>query len=68
MINKLVYAGKKITNKHEISDTMNRQFCDIGVRLPSKWPNYGNRFLEYHEEFIRMLWQSRKPLLFLKAG
>ena len=43
----LVYAGKKITNKQEISDTMNRHFCDIGARLQSELPNYGNRFLEY---------------------
>ena len=47
MINKLVYAGKKITNKQEISDTMNRYFCDIGVRLQSELQNYGNGFLEY---------------------
>ena len=47
VINKLVYAGKKITNKQEISDTMNRHFCDIGARLQSELPNYGNRFLEY---------------------
>ena len=40
-------AGKKITNKQEISDTMNRHFCDIGVWLQSELPNYGNRFLEY---------------------
>ena len=47
VINKLVYAGKKITNKQEISDTMNRHFCDNGARLQSELPNYGNRFLEY---------------------
>ena len=47
VINKLVHAGKNITNKQEISDTMNRHFCDIGVRLQSELPNYGNRFLEY---------------------
>ena len=25
----------------------NRHICDIGVRLQSELPNYGNRFLEY---------------------
>ena len=47
MINKLVYTGKRITNKQEISDAMNTHFCDIGVRLQSELPDYGNRFLEY---------------------
>ena len=26
---------------------MNKHFCDIGVRLQSELPDYGNRFLEY---------------------
>ena len=47
VINKLMYTGKRITNKQEISDTMNTHFCDIGVRLQSELPDYGNRFLEY---------------------
>ena len=47
VINKLVYTGKRITNKQEISDAMNTHFCDIGVRLQSELPDYGNRFLEY---------------------
>ena len=47
MINTLVYTGKRIMNKQEISDTMNTNFCDIGVRLQSELPDYGNRFLEY---------------------
>ena len=47
VINKLMYTGKRITNKQEISDTMNTHFCDIGVRLQSQLPDYGNRFLEY---------------------
>ena len=37
VINKLVYTGKRITNKQEISDTMNTHFCDIGVRLQSEY-------------------------------
>ena len=36
MINKLVYAGKMIINKQEISDTIYRHFCNIGVRLQSE--------------------------------
>ena len=47
VINKLVYEGYRITNKQEISDTMNKNFCDIGVRLHSELWNYGNRFLDY---------------------
>ena len=47
VINKLVYEGKRITNKQEISDTMNKHFCDIGVRLHSELRYYGNRFLDY---------------------
>ena len=47
MINKLVFAGKKITNKQVIPDTMYRHFCDFSVRLQSELRNYGNRFLEY---------------------
>ena len=47
VINKLMYTGKRIMNKQEISDTMNTYFCDIGVRLQSELPDYGNRFLEY---------------------
>ena len=47
VINKLMYTGKRITNKQEISDTMNTHFCDIGIRLQSELPDYGNRFLEY---------------------
>ena len=47
VINRLVYTGKRITNKQEISDTMNTHFCDIGVRLQSELPDYGNRFPEY---------------------
>ena len=43
---KTVYTGKRITNKQEISDTMNNHFCDIGVRLQSELPDYDNRFLE----------------------
>ena len=46
-INKLVYKGKRITNKQDISDTMNKHVCDIGVRLQSALRDYGNRFLEY---------------------
>ena len=40
-----MYTGKRITNKQEISDTMNTHFCDIGVKLQSELPDYGNRFL-----------------------
>ena len=47
MINKLVYAGNGITNKQDISDTMNKHFCDIGVRLQSELRYYINQFLEY---------------------
>ena len=47
VINKLVFAGKKITNKQVLPDTMNRHFCDFSVRSQSESPNYGNRFLEY---------------------
>ena len=47
VINKLMYTGKRITNKQEISDTMNTHFCDIGIRLQSELPDYENRFLEY---------------------
>ena len=47
MINKLVYGGKRITNKQDISDTMNKHFCDIGVRLQSELQDCGNRYLEY---------------------
>ena len=47
VINTLVYTGKRITNQQEISDAMNTHFCDIGVRLQSELPDYGNRFLEY---------------------
>ena len=47
VIIKLMYTGKRITNKQEISNTMNTHFCDIGVRLHSVLPDYGNRFLEY---------------------
>ena len=36
VINKLLYAGKTITNMEERSDTMNRHFCVIGVRLQSE--------------------------------
>ena len=42
-----MYTGKLITNKQEISDTMNTHFCDIGIRLQSELPDYGNRLLEY---------------------
>ena len=47
VINKLVYEGKRITNKQDISDTMNKHFCDIGVRLQSELQDCGNRYLEY---------------------
>ena len=47
MINKLVYKGKRITNKQDISDTMNKHFCDIGVRLQSELQDCGNQYLEY---------------------
>ena len=47
VINKLVYEGKRITNKQVISDTMNKHFGDIGVRLHSELRDYGNRFLDY---------------------
>ena len=47
VINKLVYEGKKITNKQEKSDTMNNYFCDNNVRLHSELRDYGNRFLDY---------------------
>ena len=47
VINRVMYTGKRITNKQEIADAMNTHFCDIGVRLQSELPDYGNRFLEY---------------------
>ena len=42
-----MYAGNGITNKQDISDTMNKHFCDIGVRLQSELGYYVNQFLEY---------------------
>ena len=47
VINKLVYEEKMITNKQDITGTMNKHFCDIAVRLQSELRDYGNRFMEY---------------------
>ena len=65
--NNLVYEGKAITNKQNISDTMNKHVCDIGVRLHSEIKVYGNRFLDYlpprinHSFYLAL---TRKDVLF----
>ena len=47
VINKLVYEGNIITNKQEISDIMNKRFCDISVKLHPELREYGNRFPDF---------------------
>ena len=47
VINKPVHLYMGITNKQDVSDTMNEHFCDIVVTLLSELRDFGHPFPEY---------------------
>ena len=46
-ITKLMYDGKFITDKQNISDAINMHFCDVGIKLQSQLENCTLNFKDF---------------------
>ena len=52
VINKLKNDRNVVVDKHEIWNSMNEHFCDIGMKLQSEIPDYGYKHMDYMPQRI----------------